>query len=165
MDLEPKSNVSSAKSNSDININGVGNLLTSLANCCKPVPGDLITGYVTVGRGVSIHKHDCSNLITLQNQEAERIIEVSWGDTPENTYPVDITVEAVDRHGLLRDITVLLANEKINLIAVNTLSDKSQHAASMSFTMEVPSLSALSRLMIKMTHLPNILSVYRAQEN
>lgn len=151
------------KSNVDININGVGNLLTVLASCCKPVPGDLIVGYITIGRGVSIHQHDCSNLLTLQSQEPERIIDVSWGEVPLNTYPVDIVVEAVDRHGLLRDITALLANEKVNLLAVNTLADKSQHAVSMSIGMEVSSLSVLSRLMAKINHLPNVISVYRTQ--
>lgn len=146
---------------SDIHIRGVGNLLTHLANCCKPVPGDDIIGYITVGRGVSIHRQDCLNVLQLQSQEPNRIIEVSWGDT-EQTYPVDILVEAYDRSGLLRDITSLLANERINVIAASTYTDKRNNIATIQLTLELASLDTLSRLFDRVRQLHNIIEVRRA---
>jgi GTP pyrophosphokinase len=145
-------------------VQGVGNLLTQIAGCCKPVPGDAINGYVTVGRGVSIHREDCPKMLSLQYAEPERVIEVSWGDAPSKTYPVDIEVVAYDRRGLLRDITTLLANARIDVIAVNTLSDKSENTATMKLTVEVASLQALGALLAKMNRLPNVLNAARVIE-
>src|SRR5690606_29251607 len=105
-----------------VHINGVGNLLTHMAGCCKPLPGDAIIGYITVGRGVSVHRQDCSKVLQLQYTEPERIIEVSWGDADQATFPVDISILAYDRQGLLRDITLLLATERANVLSMNTLS-------------------------------------------
>jgi GTP pyrophosphokinase len=148
----------------DVLIHGVGNLLTSMASCCQPVPGDAILGYITQGRGVSIHRQDCVNVLQLQEREPERIIEVHWGGTQESTYAVDIAIEAFDRHGLLRDVTVLLANERINVIAVNTLSDQDDNTANMKITVEVPSIEVLSHILVKISHLPNIIAVSRADK-
>ena len=147
-----------------ININGVGNLLTQIAKCCQPVPGDAITGYITVGRGVSIHRQDCSQALQLQQQEPERIIEVSWGDKPEQTYPVDILVQAYDRHGLLRDITTLLAAERVNVTAVNTQSNFEDNTATMRLTVQIVGLKALGQLLAKLNRLPNIISVIRQRD-
>src|SRR5690606_3590132 len=130
---------------SDVRIAGVGNLLTHIANCCQPVPGDAIVGYITVGRGVSIHRQDCINALQLQESEPNRIIEVSWGERQEATYPVDIRIQAYDRSGLLRDVTAVLANERINVIAVNTRSDKADNVATMNLTVEVTTLDTLGR--------------------
>ncbi|WP_339339291.1 GTP diphosphokinase [uncultured Oceanicoccus sp.] len=148
----------------DINVRGVGNMLTQFANCCKPLPGDLIIGYVTLGRGVSVHRQDCVNVLQLQHSEPDRIIEVSWGDAPQDTYPVDIEIEAYDRSGLLRDITTMLANARIDVIAVNTLSDKKTHTATMRLTVEITDLAALGNLLAKITRLPNVLSAARVKE-
>ena len=148
----------------DVIVRGVGNLLTHFAGCCKPLPGDLITGYVTVGRGVSIHRQDCSKILQLEHSEAERIIEVSWGNAPSETYPVDIEIKAYDRSGLLRDITTTLANARIDVIAVNTLSDKSTNMAAMRLTVEISSLETLTKLMGKIARLPNIANVQRVRE-
>ncbi len=147
---------------SDIHIRGVGNLLTHMASCCKPVPGDDIIGYITVGRGVSIHRQDCINVLQLQAAEPNRIIEVSWGTT-EVTYPVDILVEAYDRSGLLRDITLLLANERVNVIAASTYTDKRQNVASIRLTVELASLETLARLFDRIRRLHNIIDVRRAR--
>src|SRR5690606_18886723 len=103
---------------SAVHIRGVGNLLTHIAGCCKPVPGDAIIGYITVGRGVSVHRQDCSKILQLQYTEPERIIEVSWGDADQATFPVDISILAYDRQGLLRDITLLLATERANVLSM-----------------------------------------------
>lgn len=146
---------------SDVYIEGVGNLLTHIARCCDPVPGDAITGYITVGRGVSIHRQDCRNILKLQEKESERIIKVSWGKAPESTYSVAVAIEAYDRHGLLRDITMLLDTERINVSAMQTQSDKRKNTVDMVITMEVRSFSELSRVLAKLNQLPNVTSARR----
>ncbi len=120
-------------------IEGVGKLLTLLGNCCKPVPPDRIRGFVTRGRGVSIHRPDCVAFRNMASRNPERVIEAEWGQPSggSRTYAVDITVEAADRQGLLRDISDVLAREKINVTAVRTLSKNNQ--AQMGFTIEVMS--------------------------
>ena len=148
----------------DINVRGVGNMLAQFANCCKPLPGDVIIGYVTVGRGVSVHRQDCANVLQLQHTEPDRIIEVSWGDAPQDTYPVEIEIKAYDRSGLLRDITTMLANACIDVVAVNTLSDKKTHTATMRLTAEITGLAALGNLLAKITRLSNVLSAVRVRE-
>lgn len=145
----------------DVRIQGVGNLLTTMANCCKPVPGDPISGYITVGRGVSIHRQDCMNLLQLEDMEPNRIIEVSWGSSPEASYSVIIEIQAYDRGGLLRDITTVLANENANLTGVNTHSDKQENIASISIEMEVDSLEVLGKVLAKIKQLPNIIEARR----
>lgn len=149
------------KKDSDFYIEGVGNLLTTIANCCNPVPGDAIAGYVTLGRGVSIHRQDCANILQLQTEEPQRIIKVEWGHTPQNFYSVDIVIEAYDRYGLLRDITALLDGERINVIAMQTLSDKGKNTVDMQITVEIRSFDELSRVLTKINQLPNIASARR----
>ncbi len=144
-----------------IQIQGVGNLMTHMARCCRPVPGDPIVGYITRGRGVTIHRRDCANALRSRNDAHERLVEVDWGTETTNTYPVDIQISAFDRQGLLRDITALLANEKINVIAVNTLSDKLQHIARMTLTVEIPDSHKLSQVLAQISQLPNVLEVRR----
>ncbi|HEY5717436.1 MAG TPA: ACT domain-containing protein, partial [Motiliproteus sp.] len=144
-----------------VTICGVGNLLTTIASCCKPVPGDDIVGYITQGRGVSIHRQDCLNALQLKEVEHERIIEVNWGEEAGSNYTVDIRIDAYDRHGLLRDIMVVMANEKINVLAVNTRSDKSLSTAGLLITLEINRLEDLGRLMDKISQLPNIIDVHR----
>ena len=148
-------------SGNDIFIEGVGNLVTVIANCCHPVPGDEISGYITLGRGVSIHRKDCHNLLQLQTDEPERIIQVSWGEAPKQQYTVDIMVEAYDRKGLLRDIAVLLDNARINVTAMQTLSDKGQHTVDMVITIEIGDFTELSKVLARINQLPNIASARR----
>jgi len=146
-----------------VHIRGVGNLLTHIAGCCKPVPGDAIIGYITVGRGVSVHRQDCAKILQLQYAEPERIIEVSWGDE-QATYPVEVAIHAHDRQGLLRDITQLFATERINVLAMNTLSDVANNTATMRLTIEITGLDALSGLLSKLNGLRNIISASRVRE-
>jgi GTP pyrophosphokinase len=145
----------------DIQIQGVGNLLTQMAGCCQPLPGDPIVGYITLGRGVSIHRQDCASALQLAAREPERIIQVSWGPVPVQTYPVDIIIRAYDRSGLLRDVTQVLLNEKLNVLALNTRSNKEDNTASMSITVEIPGLDALGRLLGRILQLPNIIEARR----
>ncbi len=142
----------------DVKIYGVGNLLTTMARCCKPAPGDPIIGYITKGRGITIHRADCSNIL---RQGHERLIDVSWSLHQETTYPVDVSVLAYDRQGLLRDITAVLTDEKINVISMNTMTDIKDHKARMKLTVEVGSIQQLSRLLSKLSQLSNVLDVKR----
>ena len=140
---------------------GVGNLLTTTAHCCNPVPNDPIVGYITRGRGVTIHRQDCGNVLRLQGEDRDRLIEVEWGAAADETYQVDIAIEAYDRSGLLRDITSVLANDKINLNGVNTLTDKQDGIARMSLTIEITDISQLSRVLAKIGQLPNVVEARR----
>ncbi|OZI23344.1 GTP pyrophosphokinase [Bordetella genomosp. 9] len=122
---------------------GVGSLMTQLARCCRPAPPDPIVGFVTRGRGVSIHRLDCHSYAALAEREPERVIEVAWGETGNTVYPVDISVRAHDRSGLLRDLSEVFARLRLNVIGVNTQSRNS--LAHMVFTVEVHGGDALAR--------------------
>lgn len=145
----------------DIHIHGVGNLLTNLAQCCKPVPGDAIAGYITRGKGVTIHRKDCLHVDRNNSENPERMVEVDWGGESEKGYPVDIQVVALDRPGLLRDITAMLANEKVNILGVNTQTGKRDRIANMHITIEIADINKLSRILEKLGQLPNIMEVRR----
>jgi len=127
---------------------GIDSLLTQLAKCCKPAPPDAIGGFVTRGKGVSVHRADCSNFREMAIRTAERVIPVTWG-TPKSAdvarYPVDVTVEAADRQGLLRDISEVFAKEKMNVVGVQTQSVKG--FAWMTFTVEVADSGKLARVL------------------
>lgn len=151
----------SKKKSSDFYIEGVGNLLTQIAHCCNPVPGDAIAGFITLGKGVSIHRQDCANLLQLQSDEPQRILKVEWGDQPQSTYAVEIIIEAYDRYGLLRDITTCFDNERINIIALNTASDKRKNTVDMLVTGEIRNIDELSRILTKLNQLPNVASARR----
>jgi GTP pyrophosphokinase len=142
-----------------VKIHGVGNLMTNMARCCKPVAGDPIVGYITQGRGVTIHRADCKNIL---RQPHERLIEVSWNTESGAMYLVDIVVSAYDRQGLLRDITGILSDEKVNVIAVNTMTDVRDHMASMKLSIEISGIAQLSRLLARINQLPNVIDVKRS---
>lgn len=146
---------------SDVNVLGVGNLLTSIANCCMPVPHDDIVGFITKDRGVSVHRTDCNNILYLKEKEQARLIEVEWGDTDTQCYPVNILIQANDRHGLLSDITRTLSDDKVNVVAVNTMSDKKEQTARMAVTIEIRDLQQLTRVMDKISQLRNVIDVTR----
>ena len=140
---------------------GVGNLLTSTARCCHPVPNDPIVGYITRGRGVTIHRRDCGNILRMEEEDRKRLIEVEWGVPSEAGYTVELFVQAYDRSGLLRDITAVLANEKINLTGVNTLTNKRDGIARMSLVMEIANIAQLSRVLTQIGQLPNVVEARR----
>lgn len=146
---------------SDITVLGVGNLKTSMANCCRPVPGEPIVGFITQGRGVTVHRQDCTNILQLRLEEPQRIIEVEWGERAHTRYPVTIEIQAWDRSGLLRDVTGLLGNEKVNVLAVNTLTDTDEGIARLRITLEVDGLESLGRLFSRIQQLPNVTEVRR----
>ena len=133
----------SKASASGVLVVGVDKLLTQLGRCCKPAPPDAIAGFVTRGKGVSIHRLECINFRNMSGRNPERVVSAEWGGGAAVFYPVDITVEAQDRQGLLRDISEVLSREKINVTAVNTLSK--QGGARMGFTIEVSGVAQLQR--------------------
>ena len=145
----------------DFTIQGVGNLLTNLANCCHPVPGDRIIGYITKGRGVTIHRRDCHHALYQQNHNPERLIEVGWDAQGDQTYPMDIMVSAYDRQGLLRDISEILADSQINVRAVNTLASNNDQIARISLSVEVANLDRLSLVLTRISQLPNVIEARR----
>jgi GTP pyrophosphokinase len=144
-----------------VTVQGVGNLLTRMARCCNPIPGEPIVGFITRAQGVTVHRRDCANALRQREEQHERLIEVSWGAQPGQTYPVEIEIVAVERTGLLRDITALLANEKINVTAVTTLTDKDAHVARMRLTLEIPDVETLSRILALIDRVPNVTEVRR----
>ena len=143
---------------------GMDSLLTQLAKCCKPAPPDDIAGYITRGKGVSVHRADCPDFAVLVQRHPGRVIDVQWsgtkvkGDT-SRFFPVDVAVEAIDRQGLLRDISDTFAREKINVIGVQTQSVKG--IAWMTFTVEVPDATRVARVMSAVEDVPGVRRVRR----
>ena len=142
---------------------GVDSLMTQLANCCKPAPPDLITGFVTRGKGVAVHRSDCSNLRNMIQRSGDRCIDVAWGSSvpgkDSSVYPVDVAIQAVDRQGLLRDISEVFTKEKMNVIGVQTQSIKG--TAWMTFTVEVSESGRLARVLGVVGELSGVRSARR----
>ena len=135
--------------------------MTNLAKCCQPVPGDKVLGFVTRGDGITIHRGGCPNMLYQQNTAAERVVEVSWGVDKENTYPMTIQLQAFDRKGLLKDISSVFADEKVNVLEMNTRTNTKDQSVSMEVLVEVINLEEMSKLLAKLDQLPNVLSVKR----
>lgn len=143
-------------------LDGMDDLMYSLAGCCKPVPYDPIIGFITRGRGVSVHRQDCGFITKLPEHETERLISAEWSDQGRaSLYSVDILVEAGDRRGLLRDISSVFSNEEVDVLAVSSQSDRSKDTASFRFTVEVSNMQQLSRVIDKIAQLPEIFSARR----
>ncbi|MFH1925071.1 MAG: bifunctional (p)ppGpp synthetase/guanosine-3',5'-bis(diphosphate) 3'-pyrophosphohydrolase [Chloroflexota bacterium] len=140
-----------------VHVLGVGNLVTHLAQCCHPVPGDTIIGYITRSRGVTIHRQDCYNV--LHEDEKDRLVPVEWGQA-DSLYPVSIQVEAWDRVGLMRDITTVVAEEKVNITSL-TSHNHDDHTVTMHFTMETQGLAQLSKLLKKIESAKGVIRIVR----
>jgi GTP pyrophosphokinase len=145
-----------------VEVSGVGDLLCNYARCCRPVPPEPIVGYITQGRGVSIHRQDCGNFLGLNQRHPERIIEIKWGATSDSRdYPVDLSIHAYDRSGLIRDITGVLADEDANVIDMTSHTDKQSLQVVMGLSIEIRDLPTLSTVISKLEQLPNVVSVRR----
>jgi len=153
--------VARGEGKADVYINGVGNLLTHIAGCCNPVPGDEIMGYITLGRGVSIHRKDCANMLRMQTEESERVLQVNWAEKPRELYAVEIIIEAYDRLGLLRDVTAMLDSQRVNITAMQTNSNKHKHTVEMVLTAEIHNFEELSHVLHRINRLPNVASAKR----
>jgi GTP pyrophosphokinase len=146
---------------SSTSISGVGDLLSNFARCCRPVPPEPIIGYITQGRGVSIHRQDCGNVLGLAQRNPERILEVSWGKGDSASYPVELRLRAFDRSGLIRDISSVLADAAVNITGMQTRSEKQTLETVMDIGMEIPDLPTLSTVISKLEALPNVVSARR----
>ena len=142
-------------------VTGVGDLMSNFARCCRPVPPEPIVGYITQGRGVSIHRQDCGNFLGLNQRSPERIVEISWGESNTGSYPVDVSVHAYDRSGLIRDIASVLADEHANVVDLKSHADKTSMQVIMEISIEIKDLPTLSTVISKLEQLPNVVSVRR----
>jgi GTP pyrophosphokinase len=143
---------------SGLRVLGVGDLLTRVCRSCNPVPGENIIGYITRGRGVTVHRADCSSV--LNEDEKDRLVAVDWGDSDQHVFPVTVRLEAWDREGLVRDVTAILADDKINIIALSAVVHKDQ-TATVWATVEVPRLDRLSRIMSRLESIRDVFNVVR----
>lgn len=147
------------ESKSEVVIEGVGNLQTSIAKCCKPMPPDAIVGYLTRDHGVTLHRRACAFIVRLPEQRHNRLLSAQWGNYHNGNITIDIEVEAYDRQGLLRDISDLFAREKINATKANTISRN--NLALMQFSIEIPNPEQLGRLLALIQHVPNVVEARR----
>lgn len=159
--IVPHRPAATTRQSSGITVDGVDDLLSHLARCCGPVPPEGIAGYITLGRGVSIHRQDCANLKRLKSERPERVIAVAWGNGSDRAFPVEISVRAFDRRGLVRDISAVLADAKINIHAMNTVTDTSDGIADLRLQVTVHNLQELSNVFTRIKNLPNVLSARR----
>jgi GTP pyrophosphokinase len=143
-------------------VDGIGDLMTQMARCCKPVPYDAIIGYITKGRGVTVHRQDCPVVQKMDPAHRARLVDVAWADAQtDSRFLVDIHVLAADRKGLLRDISSVFANAEIDVLGVNTQSDRRHERATMRFTAEVSDMAQLSRVIDRLAQIPDVLEVRR----
>ena len=151
----------SSKSRDDVSVQGVGNLMTQFGRCCKPVPGDEIIGFITINSGITIHKCSCSNILSLPEDKRQRLIEVEWGHQNDSVYPVELSMTAYQRTGLMQDISTILANLKINLLNINSNTNQAEQMVYTRMTMEIRSVGELVDIIDKLAQLPNVQDVRR----
>ncbi|MEJ2274958.1 MAG: bifunctional (p)ppGpp synthetase/guanosine-3',5'-bis(diphosphate) 3'-pyrophosphohydrolase, partial [Woeseiaceae bacterium] len=142
-------------------VTGVGDLLCNFARCCRPVPPEPIVGYITQGRGVTIHRQDCGNFLGLNQRHPERTLQISWGHSEAVAYPVDLSLHAFDRGGLIRDVTAVLADDDCNVTDLRSHTDRKSMQVMMDISLEVRDLPTLSTIISKLEQLPNVVSVRR----
>lgn len=154
---------STNKAQSDVVVQGVGNLLTHMAGCCQPLPGDPIVGYITQGRGIAVHRDDCDQFKLMESQHPERVVDANWGDQYNSGYAVDIRILANDRNGLLRDITSILANEKANVTQMNSHSNIKEQSVLITMTLELYNQDSLNKLLSKISQVNDVLEAKRCK--
>ncbi len=148
-------------SSEGVTVLGVGDLLSRTAMCCNPMPGQEIVGYVTRGRGVTIHRKTCPNVLNMAKKDPERLVQVSWGQATQRTHPVRITVIAFDRAGLLRDIAALVADERINMRDASAVTGIKGNQAKVTATLEIRDAEQLSRILTRIERLSNVTEARR----
>ncbi|OUR62512.1 GTP diphosphokinase [Colwellia sp. 39_35_sub15_T18] len=158
---QPSIDKKTSSDNNGITVSGVGNLLTHMAKCCSPVPGDNILGFITQGRGISVHRVDCEQLANALNQQPEREVEVQWGIDDKQSYQASTQIIASDRQGLFRDISTIIANEKVSIVGIESHSDSAKQTMSMTVKMEVTSSELLTRVLDKLRQLDDVVEVKR----
>ena len=158
---QPQQAGTQAADSNGITVSGVGNLLTHMAKCCQPVPGDEISGFITQGRGISVHRLDCEQLANALNQQPEREVDVQWGIDNNQSYQVSINIIGSDRQGLLRDISTIISNERVSIIGLESNTDHAKQSMSMGIKIEISNNEALTRLMTKLNQLDDVIEVKR----
>ncbi len=149
-----------AKATSAVKVLGVGDLLTHIASCCQPVPGDEIIGFITRGRGVTIHRKNCPNIIS--EDEKERLVKVEWGEAGVS-FPVNITIDVWDRVGLLRDVSTLVSSENINITSVSlSENERKDGTLSIFMTLDIKNIGQLGRIFGKLEAVPGVINVSRS---
>ena len=156
--LERTSTAPLTKDTNGISVLGVKGLLTSFARCCNPAPGDDIVGYITRGRGATIHRRDCPNILRLREQDRERLVAVSWGE-PLRTYPVAVEIKAYDRQGLMGDISGVLKEESVNIQSVEVKVN--HNLATINLILEIGDIAQLSKVLTRIENLPNVMESHR----
>jgi len=159
--IKPRKSRKKTESSGAAAVTGVGDLMCNFARCCRPVPPEAIVGYITQGRGVSIHRQDCGNFLGLNQRHPERIVSINWGESDAGAYPVDLSLHAYDRSGLIRDITSLLADDDANVMDLKSHTDKESMQVVMDISIEIKDLPTLSTAITKLEQLPNVVSVRR----
>jgi GTP pyrophosphokinase len=154
----PRAPAIERKDSESVNVLGLKGILTNIAKCCNPAPGDDIIGYITRGRGATIHRRDCPNVLRMKDHE--RIVKVSWGE-PKRTFPVMIQIKAYDRQGLMGDISTVLANEGINMRDINVKI--ANNLATINLMLDIGDISQLSRLLTLTESLPNVMEAFRVK--
>jgi GTP pyrophosphokinase len=155
----------SAKFKKDsIVVEGVGNLLNQIAGCCQPLPGESILGYITQGRGVSVHREDCEQLNNLLDHHPERQIDVNWASNLQAAFQTKVHVLSDDRAGVLRDVTTIIANEQVSLLGVNSISDTKLNRAKIELSLEVKDLSCLSKAMSRLQLIKGVTEVVKVDK-
>jgi GTP pyrophosphokinase len=169
MDTEPhKTNfihLSHKKQESkSMNIAGISDLLTRVAKCCKPIPGDKIVGFITQGRGVSIHKQDCNNMKHIDENDYKRLLAVNWDSQHVGAYYVDLQIKAHGRENLLKEVANFFANAKLDLVSLNSTMNKSKNLTIIHLTTQIDSLTQLHTILTQMAHLPGVIEAKRLSD-
>lgn len=145
----------------EIVVAGIDNLITHMARCCSPLPGNEIIGYITLGEGISIHRQDCINVLQINENRKARLISVEWGHKVSNDYSVDIEIKSYNRRGLVRDISLVLSSEAVDIITIESVTHKETNKADFKLRIEVPNIEKLGSVLYKIQKIPNIIDVYR----
>lgn len=142
-------------------VEGVGNLMHHIARCCQPIPGDHIVGYITMGRGISIHRSDCEQFLELQKNHPERVVDSVWGENYSAGFMVNIRLLATNRNGLLRDVTTILANEKISVVGVSSRADSKKQLVTIDMEIELNNVQILSKILARLAKLDDVIEAKR----
>ena len=154
----------SAQTHDDVQIEGVGNLMTTMARCCQPVPGDAVVGYVTRGRGVTIHREDCANVLRWQSEENPRLLQVNWGQPSTVNYSVELLIKAYDRRELFKDISAILSSTDVSITDISSTRDPELDQVSMRLHARVGNFEQLSDLLARLRNVRNVIEARRLRE-
>ena len=161
LEAESKPSIPTRPNKDAVVVEGVDNLMNHLARCCQPIPGDVICGYITQGRGISVHRADCEQLEELRHHAPERIIDTVWGSGFAGSYLLTLRVEAMERGGLLKEITTLFANEKVKVNSMKSRVDYRTQLSILDFDLEVSNVEVLARVSKRVEQIKDVMTVKR----